>query len=76
MDDINSGGQPVFDGVIKSLPPLQISNGEYSYNALVQQCALLLFTNTNFKMDNSSPKLIASECVNKAKILADELGLK
>lgn len=45
----------------------------YTKNAFIQQCALQLFSATNF--DDKNPTVEANRCVQYAKILAQVLGL-
>ena len=40
---------------------------------IIRNCALTLFTNTNFDSNQKSPIQIAKECVDRALIIANEL---
>jgi len=44
--------------------------------AIIRNCALTLFTNTNFDSSSKSPMQIAKECVARAIIIANELESK
>lgn len=70
MIDIPTGGgatAATFDGVITSIPPLK--NGPYSKERFIQECAMSLFSNTNF---NNETNIIqaANNAINRAKQLA------
>lgn len=65
-----AGGVAGFDGVIKEVPPVKLS--AYTKDRFIQECALSLFANTHF--DNGANVVrAASEAVNRAKILANQL---
>ena len=53
------------DDLIKSLTP--------DNKKIIRDCALTLYTNTNFESSSKSPIIIAKECVDRALILAKEL---
>ena len=69
----NSALAPVFDGNIKSLPNLQIQG--YSKDRFIQEMAMRLFANIDFKSSVISIEALAKQCVERSKILAYELGL-
>lgn len=62
--DINSLNNKL-DDLIKSLTP--------DNKKIIRDCALTLYTNTNFESSNKSPIFIAKDCVDRALILAKEL---
>jgi hypothetical protein len=41
--------------------------------AIVRDCAITLFTNTNFYNNDESPIAIAKKCIDRALIIAKEL---
>ena len=54
--------------IVKSLAP--------DSKKIVRDCAITLYTNTNFEMNEKSPIQIAHECVNRAIIMGRELKLQ
>jgi len=68
-----AGGAAVFNGEIKTLPELKQDG--YSKDGLIQQVAMMLFANTNFETCNMTSEAVAKLCVQRANLLAGELGL-
>lgn len=70
MAEITGGGGATvssFNGVITSIPLLK--NAPYSKERFIQECAISLFSNTNF---NNETNIIqsANNAINRAKQLA------
>lgn len=75
MPDQSSSTSVVsFDGNVKSFP--KVTNGEYTKEGFIQQCAMTLFCNTSFELTKESPKTIAKKCYERAKVLADMIFKK
>lgn len=53
------------DDVAKSLTP--------DTKKIIRDCAITLFTNTNFELSSNSPVQIAKDCITRAMIMAKEL---
>ena len=68
-----AAGAAVFNGEIKTLPGLKQDG--YTKDGLIQQAAMMLFANTNFETCGMTPESVAKISVEKAKLLANELGL-
>ena len=61
LDSLNNK----LDDVVKSLSK--------DNKAIIRDCAITLFTNTNFDNNSKNPHQIAGDCVNRALILAQVL---
>lgn len=68
-DQSSSTSVASFDGKLKSFP--EVTNGEYTRQGFIQQCAMTLFCNTSFDLTKESPKTIAKKCYERAKVLTD-----
>lgn len=68
-----ASGAAVFNGEIKTLPGLKQDG--YTKDGLIQQAAIMLFANTNFETCGMTPESVAKISVERAKLLANELGL-
>lgn len=70
MDSNNSTTQVTFPKF-----PWDINVCQMSRERFVQECAIILYGNVDFARSTIPVTSVAKDCVDKANILANELGL-